>query len=91
MSVGTSQHVSSASAFVACVIPAAPGVTDATFASEPEPGHPHHRLERHGDREAREEDGDHAELAEPGEERRQECAGQVLASGVVRITPPCFA
>src|SRR5687767_2434645 len=37
VSVGTSQHVSSASAFVACVMPAAPGVTDATFASDPDP------------------------------------------------------
>ena len=37
MSVGTSQHVSSARAFVACVTPAAPGVTETTFASEPDP------------------------------------------------------
>ena len=35
VSFGTSQHVSSASAFVACVMPTAPGVTDATFASDP--------------------------------------------------------
>ncbi len=33
----TSQHVFSASAFVACVIPTAPGVNDTTLASEPEP------------------------------------------------------
>src|SRR5262245_46452782 len=34
---GTPQHVFSASAFVACVIPIAPGVNDVTLASEPEP------------------------------------------------------
>src|SRR6185503_6993443 len=32
-----SQQVSSASAFVACVIPTAPGVTETTLASEPDP------------------------------------------------------
>ena len=37
MSVGTLQQVSSASAFVACVIPTAPGVNETTFASEPDP------------------------------------------------------
>ena len=35
--MATSQQVSSASAFVACVMPTAPGVTETTFASEPEP------------------------------------------------------
>ena len=37
MLLGTLQQTSSASAFVACVTPTAPGVNDATFASEPEP------------------------------------------------------
>ncbi len=37
MSLATSQQVSSASAFVACVMPTAPGVTDTTFAREPDP------------------------------------------------------
>src|SRR5689334_22518268 len=35
--LGTLQHVLSASAFVACVIPTAPGVTDTTLASDPDP------------------------------------------------------
>ncbi len=35
--VATPQHVSSASAFVAWVMPTAPGVNETTFASEPEP------------------------------------------------------
>ena len=78
VSVGTLQHVSSASAFVACVMPAAPGVTDATFASDPEPDHPHDRLERDRDREPGEEDRDDAELAQPGEEGGEERAEQVL-------------
>src|SRR3954471_17764991 len=37
VSLATLQHVLSASAFVACVTPTAPGVNEATFASEPEP------------------------------------------------------
>ena len=37
MLFGTSQQASSASAFVAWVIPTEPGVTETTFASEPEP------------------------------------------------------
>ena len=37
MLLATSQQVSSASAFVACVMPTAPGVTETTLASEPEP------------------------------------------------------
>ena len=37
MLLATSQHVSSASAFVAWVIPTAPGVNETVFASEPEP------------------------------------------------------
>ena len=37
MSFATSQQVSSASAFVAWVMPTAPGVKETTFASEPEP------------------------------------------------------
>ena len=35
--MATSQQASRASAFVACVMPTAPGVTETTFASEPEP------------------------------------------------------
>ena len=42
------------------------------------PRHPHDRLERDRDREGRQEDPDHGELAEPGEERRQERVRQVL-------------
>ena len=37
MLFGTLQQVLSARAFVACVIPTAPGVNDATLASEPDP------------------------------------------------------
>ena len=35
--MATWQHVLSASAFVACVTPTAPGVNEVTLASEPEP------------------------------------------------------
>ena len=37
MSLATSQQVSSASAFVACVMPTAPGVKETTLASDPDP------------------------------------------------------
>ncbi len=37
VAVGTLQQAASAAAFVACVMPTAPGVTETTFASEPEP------------------------------------------------------
>ena len=37
MPFGTSQQVSGARAFVACVVSTAPGVTETTLASEPDP------------------------------------------------------
>jgi hypothetical protein len=82
--------VSSASAFVACVTPAAPGVTDTTFASDPEPV-------------THMTDSKVTGIAKPArktaitpslqsQDRKEGRKARVRYSvGRVRITPPCFA
>ena len=90
MSLATSQQVSSASAFVACVMPTAPGVTETTFASEPEPVTHMTDSNVTGIVKAARKIPITASLhAQERNDGRNECVK--YSFGRERITPPCFA
>src|SRR6476620_2668513 len=90
VSFATWQHVLSASAFVAWVMPTAPGVNDATFASEPEPTI--HVIDSNvtGIENAARKMPITAYLQTYDRNEGRKTRRKYLP-GVDRITPPCFA
>jgi hypothetical protein len=88
--LATSQQVSSASAFVACVMPTAPGVNEATFASEPDPTI--HMIDSNVTGIAKAARKIPTTVSLQSHERNDGKNARVKYSfGRERITPPCFA